>query len=481
MVAADYSPPPLMSAAEACKISPNCKKPIPDGFPPCDIANFKCMCDASPTIEGSKFFDPHCIFEECTDTEARKVFLRTFLESCTIQDNWQLVVPPEWAPYSPSSLPTATQAPSSTFDSNSPQSTPAQATTSTTVSIIASRGTPTTTTTPFTPMASNTAQAAPTDWAKVQKPICGITERCLINGTENDPCKLFNLQCVCTRSNSISSSTYFYQGGLFDECYGDQGRMEWMDAFAYACDTIGRPMIDVNDQWQRYVPQWYLDKNATVSTSSIPLSTATSTSSAAPAAPANKSPPLSEGAIGGIVVAGACLIAILLAGFFLLRRMRKKVDRKTKEAAELADTHHRDGFQARIDQLRYGHNSQESLGTTAVAASSRAAHHDPHDPYAHDPYGHYKPPVQGSKSPGTTYQAYKPGSQQGSFEPYRHGTPFRTSTGSPCGNRQEDIHPAHRSPVYEHYATKPRYSTDEILPVQRSPVYDEHGNKVGYQ
>lgn len=256
---------------------------------------------------------------------------------------------------------------------------------------------------------------------------------------------------------------------------------EWMDAFAYACDTIGRPMIDVNDQWQRYIPQWYLDKNAAVPTSSIPLSSATSSSSAAPAAPTKKSLPLSEGAIGGIAVAGACLIAVLLAGLFLLRRMRKKVDRKTKEAAELADTHHRDGFQARIDQLRYGENSQESLDTTAVAASSSPAPHDPHDPYSHDPYGHYKPPVQGSKSPETTYQAYKPNPQRCSLEPYRHATPFRTSTGSPRGSGQEDIHPAHRSPVYEHYATKSRYSTDEILPVQRSPVYDEHGNKVGYQ
>tara|TARA_R110002003_G_scaffold391_12_gene19489 strand:- start:8444 stop:8893 length:450 start_codon:yes stop_codon:yes gene_type:complete len=148
--------------------------------------------------------------------------------------------------------------------------------------------------------------------------------------------------------------------------------------------------------------------------------------------------------------------------------MRNKVTRKTKEAAELADTHHRDGVTARIDQLRYGAASHDSLGTTAVATSPVQVY-DPHDPYVEDLFGRYKPPLVG----GGGVRGGRSTEGEGRSEGRRSG--------------EEMVHPAQRSPIYEHYATRGKDvdgdgdDDEEIRPVQRSPVYDEHGIKVGYQ
>lgn len=38
----------------------------------CDINDLDCICGQDPSLKDNTYFDSHCVFEECTDTEARK-------------------------------------------------------------------------------------------------------------------------------------------------------------------------------------------------------------------------------------------------------------------------------------------------------------------------------------------------------------------------------------------------------------------------
>ncbi|KAF2029981.1 hypothetical protein EK21DRAFT_89393 [Setomelanomma holmii] len=463
VVPENYRPPPATSTVECCT----------------------CMCDANPSLESNQFFDSHCLFQACTSVDGRKEFISSFIDGCVANNHRNIAIPAEWEPFAPTYLPRTTQTLSSTAISTLPPSLLVSSEGSTITSVLGSRNLVTNKTSPSTAMAiSTSAKASSTNWADIQKPICGITEACLKNQTTNDPCKLTNLQCVCKYSNSVHNSKYFLQGCLFDECFNDLGRTDWMDSFAYACDTVNLPLIDVDGSWAKYVPKWYLAKNSTAPSSSLP-SGPPATSSPGVRPPA-KPEVLSEGTIAGISVGGFILLSLFAAAIMYFLRMRKKVNRKTKEAAQLADTHHPGGVQSRIDQLTYGRSSLESLGTTAVATSSSPAHRDPHDPYSPDPYGIYKPPFVGSPAHGDTYQSYKPSSSVNLNDPYRQASPRRLWDQYGQHGDEDQIHPAERSPThpspkYEHYATKPKYGDGEIHPVVRSPVYDEHGNKIGYQ
>jgi hypothetical protein len=173
---------------------------------------------------------------------------------------------------------------------------------------------------------------------------------------------------------------YFYSSCLYVDCYSDLGRSgefklqallqhgllmlktEWMDAFAYACVKVNKPLVDINDQWKPYIPAWYLNRPLNPSPSStIPSPTAVVASSTATVIANGITSNLSNGAVVGVVISSIVAFgAMSLCGIFYWRS-RKKLKRKSREVAQMADALRQDGFTRRIDQLRYG-QSDANLG-----------------------------------------------------------------------------------------------------------------------
>jgi hypothetical protein len=130
---------------------------------------------------------------------------------------------------------------------------------------------------------------------------------------------------------------------------------EWMDAFAYACVKIHRPLVDINDQWKPYIPAWYLNRPLYPSSSlTIPSPTVIVASTTVTIIAGAITSPLSKSAVVGVVIGSIVAFgAMSLCGIFYWRS-RKKLKRKSREVAQMADALQQDGFTRRIDQLRYG-------------------------------------------------------------------------------------------------------------------------------
>ncbi|KAL5113235.1 hypothetical protein ACEQ8H_008902 [Pleosporales sp. CAS-2024a] len=185
-----------------------------------------------------------------------------------------------------------------------------------------------------------------------------ITEQCLRNQTHNDLCKLENLQCVCNSSNSISNNTYFDPLCLYETCYNDFGRQSWMGAFARACNDVDQPVLNIPAQWRPHIPSWY-------GTSSTISATSSATASATTSAAAGLKPILSKAAMAGIATGSLLAVAVFFGLGCWGWRSQKKIKRKDREKAQLADAMHpQGGVAARIDQLTYGAPSRDSLTAT---------------------------------------------------------------------------------------------------------------------
>jgi hypothetical protein len=126
-----------------------------------------------------------------------------------------------------------------------------------------------------------------------------------------------------------------------------------MDAFAYACYKDNNLLIDMNDQWRPYVPNWYPMSSSFV----------TPTGTAAPSAAATiitgtPKPALSEGAIAGIVVGSLAAVTLMAICGVCLWSSNKKLKRKSREVAHMADALQQGGVAQRIDELgRPGYDS----------------------------------------------------------------------------------------------------------------------------
>jgi hypothetical protein len=154
-----------------------------------------------------------------------------------------------------------------------------------------------------------------------------------------------------------------------------------MDSFAYACVTVNKPIADINDLWKPFVPAWYLARATSSVPTSVSSSAAIATTNTPPLASVASSSHLSEGAIAGVAVGGVLAFgAMAICGIFYWRA-RKKLKRKSKENAQIADALQDNGFTRRIDQLNYGIPSDVSVEAPAAQ----------HDAYGHDMYGQYKP------------------------------------------------------------------------------------------
>jgi hypothetical protein len=145
-----------------------------------------------------------------------------------------------------------------------------------------------------------------------------------------------------------------------------------MDAFAYACVSVNKPLVDINDQWKPYIPVWYLNRP----TSNTPTSTATTVSNTATAINSDVTSHISKGTVSGIAVAGVLAFGAMITCGVSYWRGRKKLKRKSKETAEIADALQVNGITQRIDQLNYRRPSNGD----AVAP-----------PAQHDAYGYPKP------------------------------------------------------------------------------------------
>jgi hypothetical protein len=143
-----------------------------------------------------------------------------------------------------------------------------------------------------------------------------------------------------------------------------------MDSFAYACYKDNNLLIEMNEQWQPYIPSWYpMSSSPATPTGTGAPSTTTTIITSAPA------PTLSEGAIAGIAVGGlAALIFMAICGFCFWRS-NKKLKRKSREVAHMADALQQRGVAQRIDELgRPGYDLQL-----------------PRSPVRNASYSHYSP------------------------------------------------------------------------------------------
>ncbi|KAF1919276.1 hypothetical protein BDU57DRAFT_135969 [Ampelomyces quisqualis] len=350
-----------------CMISPQCSK---QSTPECSLADLHCVASHDCSFKDSKYFDSHCLYEQCTATEARIGFLGAFITACGRHDEVVSSIPQEWIPFllPPSNSLQSVAAnhepgpPTAGRPSSSDQSSTSTNITTPTINSTSS------TMTQAVSVTNNVANpTSTTSWADVHKPICGITEKCLVNQERNDPCKLENLQCVCKYSNSIARSTYFLPDCLWADCYTEIGRREWLDAFAYACYKVNKNVVDIPETWDSLLPSWYLLTPSSVSTPSVTAEVTTAAPSAAITAPNTR---LSEGAIAGVSIGSFLALAFLALCGWTFYRNNQKLKRVSREKAQMADALNRHGVQNRIDELRYGHDrSDENLNTMPSQAS----------------------------------------------------------------------------------------------------------------
>jgi hypothetical protein len=143
-----------------------------------------------------------------------------------------------------------------------------------------------------------------------------------------------------------------------------------MDSFAYACYKDNDLLIEMNEQWQPYIPSWYpmSSSPATPTDTGAPSITATIVTSAPTLT-------LSEGAIASIAVSGLAAAIFMAICGFCFWRSNKKLKRKSREVAHMADALQQGGVAQRIDELgRPGYDLPL-----------------PPSPARNDSYSHYSP------------------------------------------------------------------------------------------
>jgi hypothetical protein len=218
-----------------------------------------------------------------------------------------------------------------------------------------------------------------------------------------------------------------------------------MDAFAYACYKTNKTFADINDQWRPYIPTWYPIPTNTPTGSSSPTNRASTTATVLTSAPTAT---LSEGAIAGIAVGSlGALIIMAVCGFFLWRA-KKKLERKSREVAQMADALQQDGVQRRIDELRYGSESHDSLSTAGVAKR----------PGQQGVYGHYTP---------ASY----------SGEEYISTVPPRP----PLRGPRDGVNSLGTTAVTTSPVLSYSHDVDSGVNLVRSATYDEYGQKITYR
>jgi hypothetical protein len=131
-----------------------------------------------------------------------------------------------------------------------------------------------------------------------------------------------------------------------------------MDAFTKACVNVSKPLIDIPEQWKPFIPSWY---GTSSSTSTLP--SATTSASTNPATAANRpNTSLNTSTAAGIAVGSLAAMAIILILGCWGWRNHKKVKRKDRENATLADAMHPDGVAAAIDNM-YSSPQHTSVGS----------------------------------------------------------------------------------------------------------------------
>lgn len=267
-----------------------------------------------------------------------------------------------------------------------------------------------------------------------------------------------------------------------------------MDAFAYACTKANKTLVDITTQWERYVPQWYLDSQSSSTT------TAAAGPTGATIVTNNSHNDLSDGAIAGISVAAIAAAVLLAICGLVFWRKDQKLKRKSREVAQMADAMQPGGVQQRIDQLRYGSSSDEDIRSEPVSKDHE------HEYYAHvatsrdghEPQRGYVSslPRFNLRTGGTPYPY-----ANGAATPYPHGTaeflqsprtayqlyPYERNVGRRVSHRSAMTGCASTDSMGTTAVTSSplrRYSVDHDAGFDaarpRVPVYDEHGGKVTY-
>ncbi|KAH3920170.1 hypothetical protein HBH56_000790 [Parastagonospora nodorum] len=401
--ASTYEPPP--DAQGPCQISKKCTKSSTGemqskpGPPDCASNDLGCICGKDPSMDDNTLFDSHCLFQECTDTLARQAFMAAFSMSCLESKQDLQNIPNEWKLFVRSDISGNTPTVSNSDSLTTSSSTGVVSTSAAHPTILT-----TTMTKPEATVVSSTTSASSTttDPIDYAKPICAITESCLVDQNSNDPCKLENLKCVCKFSNSLGSSTYFDQDCLWKNCINTRGRTEWLEAFAAACMDDKIPILDIPSRWQVLMPAWYA--NTTSTSTSISISAAPSSTTSISAVDV-KPVILSEGVIAGIVVGSLAALALFLSLSCWAWRNHKKAKRKSRENATLADAINPHGVAARIDEITHGSPQHASIHLDDRTKSPlQPAPNMQHDFYGNliprrssDQYG-YIPPINPTMS-----------------------------------------------------------------------------------
>jgi hypothetical protein len=263
-----------------------------------------------------------------------------------------------------------------------------------------------------------------------------------------------------------------------------------MDAFVYACYEANKTLADINDQWRPYIPTWYPISTKTPSGNPSPTTSASTTATIITGAPTTT---LSEGAIAGIAVGAiGAVIIMAICGFFFWRA-KKKLKRKSREVAQMADALQHDGVQRRIDELRYGSESHDSLSAVGVAKSTPGHQgvYGQYNPASHGegeyistvppppPPPHMRGPRDRVNSLGTTAITGAPN------DIYVHPAEYEQGVGGYRAERRTDTHASQDSLGTTAVTTSPvqRYSHDADGNGNRSrpATYDEYGHKITYR
>jgi hypothetical protein len=179
----------------------------------------------------------------------------------------------------------------------------------------------------------------------------------------------------------------------------------------------------MNDQWRPYVPSWYplSSSSATPSSPAGPSATATIITGA-------PTPTLSEGAIAGIAVGGLAVVILMAICGFCFWRSNKKLKRKSREVAHMADALQQGGVAQRIDELgRPGYDlSPEEM------VRSRSGYDSPLPPslVRNDSYSHYSPAKTSEELTPSPLRMRK---ASGEYTMPEHTMPFARESYDPNG------------------------------------------------
>jgi hypothetical protein len=258
----------------------------------------------------------------------------------------------------------------------------------------------------------------------------------------------------------------------------------------------------MNDQWRPYIPSWYplSSSSATPNSTAGPSATATIIAGA-------PTPALSEGAIAGIAVGGLAVVVLMAICGFCFWRSNKKLKRKSREVAHMADALQQGGVAQRIDELsRPGYDSSPE-----DIVRSRSGYDSPLPPslVRNDSYSHYSPAKTNEELTPSPLRVRK---ASGEYTMPEYTTPVARESHDPNGfytpksvpepsyglvRRRSDLHgsiaslgtTAVTSSPHLRYSHSPNdmpqlprysYSQDDIPGRPSAPVFDDRDRIVQY-